>query len=571
MLFIDTNDSGLEIATAEKAACERGERLVVVPKNYKEYAKFVQPVARAQNEINRCRNNCRAIEEKLENAYNQLDNFQVSQKSIQEATKEVLEELKKQNAKIQNFTISGHDGGGSYGGYKGNMSRSTLAEMMKDYGDINEAQSLLLLGCYTGVQKEIIEWKSIFPKARLIAGYDGSAPLSDKPLGHQYITEILLKEKELYSQADQKQLQNFTRTNIQSLFQLNSAMYVNCDPEAEKEFYFGAEGTKRRFTEFDAKECIKRNNEIHELTGKYERYLSGEQEPPKETNGELRQIYNVARTLEHCLEILESPLDVNRVFNLLFYDGVKNNFAIFYKDDLQKAQEIIDGLNIEAFDENTKKHFTHLESLIKEDEDTLALFLTSPDKFFAQQKKKIDELEKQKNELLEKYPFVNEWSSDLSPEQNKIMMDYSSLNWEIEDLSRELSFHQDNPHTVELDIRNRIEWKNSDLDKLRMSAEAIKQNPEELKKIWSPTRENLAKKSRKELLANLHQINFLLTTSGFDKTQTGALRWINAVASRHLNLLENPFSWHEFTPMAPEKPHNHLTLQDMLENDSRVY
>jgi hypothetical protein len=40
VLFIDTNKGDLEIETVQKAACARGERLVIVPKNYKEYTAY---------------------------------------------------------------------------------------------------------------------------------------------------------------------------------------------------------------------------------------------------------------------------------------------------------------------------------------------------------------------------------------------------------------------------------------------------------------------------------------------------------------------------------------------------
>jgi hypothetical protein len=91
MLFIDTNDSALEISTAEKAACERGERLMVVPKNYKEYDKYVRAVTKLDREMSRCSGDCQTLIEKHNQAYKAMDEFVKSQKSIAEATKEVLE------------------------------------------------------------------------------------------------------------------------------------------------------------------------------------------------------------------------------------------------------------------------------------------------------------------------------------------------------------------------------------------------------------------------------------------------------------------------------------------------
>lgn len=54
MLFIDTNESELEIATAEKAACARGEKILVVPKNYKEYRGIIKNIHQAEKDYTDC-------------------------------------------------------------------------------------------------------------------------------------------------------------------------------------------------------------------------------------------------------------------------------------------------------------------------------------------------------------------------------------------------------------------------------------------------------------------------------------------------------------------------------------
>ncbi|RPJ73234.1 MAG: hypothetical protein EHM20_12580 [Alphaproteobacteria bacterium] len=42
IIFIDTNTATPEIEKAEAGACARGERLVVIPKNHKEYHQLFQ-------------------------------------------------------------------------------------------------------------------------------------------------------------------------------------------------------------------------------------------------------------------------------------------------------------------------------------------------------------------------------------------------------------------------------------------------------------------------------------------------------------------------------------------------
>jgi hypothetical protein len=156
--------------------------------------------------------NCQAAMKELTNVHKAFTSFQSSQVDYKTQIHEALKEIKDSQGKLQNVSISGHDGGGEFSGFKSNINRNELQNIMSKYKDINEVSSLLLLGCYTGTQKEVIEWKSIFPKAKVIAGHDGSAPLADRPQGHQYIADILTKEKQLSKQAEEKKITGLRRS-----------------------------------------------------------------------------------------------------------------------------------------------------------------------------------------------------------------------------------------------------------------------------------------------------------------------------------------------------------------------
>jgi hypothetical protein len=45
-----------------------------------------------------------------------LERFKLSQPQIKAATEDALKEIKAANGKVQNVLLSGHDGGGMYGG-----------------------------------------------------------------------------------------------------------------------------------------------------------------------------------------------------------------------------------------------------------------------------------------------------------------------------------------------------------------------------------------------------------------------------------------------------------------------
>lgn len=350
ILFIDTNESEIEIATASIAACERGEKLLVVPKNYKEYGVLTQDFTKTEKNYLACSKrsfnlpgSCQKESDNYTKAREKLYAFQGSQPSTDKATEEVLKEISAKKGTLSSLIISGHDGGGTFGGTKGEIKREDLKQIMKKYEDVNDVSTLMLLGCYTGVQQEIIEWKNIFPEARMIAGYDDSAPLSDKPAGHQFITELLTKEKMLLEQADQKRIQDFTRANLRSLGQLNAAVYLDCEENQKgEEYYYTSKNRSQSFALYGNSACKGKEKEFDDILAQMGLYDSGKKEPPTDTaRGELRQIYIKARNLEHCGQYFKKRLNLNNIFNLLFYEGVKKNFAAYYGSDLAQADKVI--------------------------------------------------------------------------------------------------------------------------------------------------------------------------------------------------------------------------------------
>lgn len=566
MLFVDTNNSELEIMTSQKAACERGERLVVVPKNYKDYKKYTDKLIETHKKVEKCFNTkaadaCKEEENHYNKAESELTAFKQSQPSIRTGINEAMAEIKAANGKLQVFTISGHDGGGTFGGHKGDFNRHELAEIMKEHQDINETTSVLLLGCYTGVQNEIYAWKGIFPSARLIAGYDGSAPLADRPQGHQYITDILLKEKQLLKNSDEKKLMSFTQNNIKSLNQLHAAMYVNC--EDDNEFYYGSDGSKKNFKAFNTKECLEKKDEIKALAQEVDKYQLGILEPPLNTQGELRQLYNKARRYEHCLQLTETDLNVSNLFNLLFYQGVKESFASFYKDDLSKAEMILADLDgeliLQSLTQSSEQQHKDIEKLKAE----LELMEKSPETYFANEKKKLEELQIIKDQLL-KDPAFASIKNMIDPVSGELIGNKEPTPEQFEKLTtvvKAIDTLNEKTHQIEWKKKNFLDVIASQRDNLTMAEQelsdqlstmqtvkaslASKQSP-----VWVPTFEQLNKKSRAETLKNIHNTYGLLAVQGLPEKHRKTLQWLSQVQSNHLVAFQNPFSWHEFTGRA---------------------
>ncbi|WP_408097839.1 hypothetical protein ACJVC5_02685 [Peredibacter sp. HCB2-198] len=588
ILFIDTNNSELEIATTEKAACERGERLVVVPKNYKDYIKHTNAMISVSKKYEKCtkeKKDCSALQAEGQRIDKELQALKRSNKSIKKQTKEALDEIKAAGGKLQNLTISGHDGGGHFGGYKGDFGRYELGEMMKDYKDINEVNSVLLLGCYTGVPKEVIEWKHIFPDIKIIAGYDGSAPLSDKPAGHQYISDILLKEKSLLKNAEQKKLQTYAKQNIQGLTQMNAAMYLYCsDGTKEGEFYYGSQKEGKAFRPFDIKECENKRTEIEALITKVNQYYSGELEIPKNTaSGELRQIYNEARRIEHCGEILQMDLNLNSVFNLLFYEGTKQNFANYYKDDLAEAEKLLADLKFEDIEKGFNKSLEQLNKNIENLKSEIAALEKDPQAGVAAEQKKLDEELKKRDALFNdpKYSqvknFINpetgayngpmDLAQNLVPLAQELMnaaMAYSGAKYNFESVKA-------NPAGMVMVKKQMLIIAEQSINQQTMAFKDLKEKfskPEN--KVWIPTAKNMNEKSRKDLLLNLHNASGLLSVPGVPDKQRQALTWMISATSAHLGYFQNPFSWHEFTGRT-EEPQFPIRLKDFAGNRGSYY
>lgn len=582
ILFLDTNTSDLEIETVRKAACERGEVVKVVPENYRDYRKYINELESAIKKISKCTGfetpACKKANEEFQNANTKYQEFLSGQPTLQAGLSKALEEIKASGGTIQNFTISGHDGGGHFGGHKGSVSRRELENILSGYQDINDAKSLLLLGCYTGTQHEVMEWKNLFPKAKLIGGYDGSAPLSDRPQGHKYISDLLLKEKQLSSQADNKKLQAFVNANFQGLNNLNAAMYVQCsDGSSIQEYYYGSKKS-RNFAPLELQECINKKPELAKLLKKINKYVTGELEPPKDTqNGELRALYNQARAYEHCSEVTGIFLNVNAVFNLLFYEGVKNSFADYYKNDLAEAEKVINSISHEDLENSAREYLAQIEEGLNEAKADIEKFRNSRDEYFAEKEKSLKEFQDKLESMLNdpKYAQVKDINfAMLMTQQTQIPLgqeqnfaELMAARMAITALEKQITFEKTNPEET-------LQQKLAILNGAQQHAQNISATVASLKdpsrKIWVPTAENLKKRTRKELLENIHNIHNVLTVAGATGKGTVELSWVSTVTMLHLQAFDNPFSWHEFTGARTERPQRPLPLNNFREAQTSI-
>lgn len=570
VMFVDMNNAGLEIASAQRAACARGQKLVVIPQNHRQYDQLTNIVQNDMKAYERCNGgngNCDRQKATYLASYTRLETYKETLPPVSEQIRQQLTELKTAGGKVVNFTISGHDGGGTYSGHKGEIDRAGIHEIFGEFPEVNGVKSIMLLGCYTTVPNEVMHWKTIFPVAKLIAGYDGVAPASDKVVGHNYLEDLLRKEATILGQASQSGLDRYLRSNIRGLSVMNTGIYaeIECREDSNK-FFYGLDDTSRRMRTMDIKECDDKKEVVAEIQSKITKYYNGEMDPPLDTrNGEMRRIYNLGRRYEHCGAYLDLEFSMTQAFNLLFYDGLKKNFSKYYANDLARAGQIIGDITPADVTKPYLDAIALIEAQIAEEESLVAL-IENKEAYLAEVAKR-----KAAKEAL-KVTLESELGDFISGEKKPETMEQSLKFQKYQELKNQLIIYDalteavtKTPDQIPLFHQQMIAAHKQNLEQYRFSVAHINSHPENLQ-VWIPNAENLSRKTRAETMANIHKIESIKAMPGISPKKLMALNWLQHVSQTHLQTMENPFSWHEFTGRMPEKPlgADNLHLDDWL-------
>lgn len=518
IIFLDLNNNPQEIESTKRAACKRGESVIVLPEKGK--------------------------------------NFDLG------TLHSVLTSFEQKGTKVNSFVISGHDGGGQFGGSNGFFSKVMLHELMKVHPETRDSvSSVLLLGCYTGVKQEIFDWKQILPSANLIAGYEGQAPLGDKPAGHSYIEGVLLKEKEMNEAKNKRALEKILKSGIKHMSTISAAMYVHpkiCAPGTEHEsgFYFRSLKGKDALQDLVTQECMRiKEGEGPLMLDKFMAYYRGEKEIPKQTHGtELRAIYNFFREKGHCFEGDNNYPTPDKVLFTLFFDGVKQNYAHFYEDQLEGMKGEYDDMmkNFDAKFDAYADRKAILTTMLQER-------MNHHEASFAEENDAIsDEFQKLGTELGAKYNRFFSFNDrgenldDLTPEDRKkyermmALNEYSNYLYEqafarqIRGLSDQLS--SDN-------LKDSFEKYQGFLTQKQAYADSLKNVFE---KYEPPSKEAILKASRPEILTMAHNLKKLQSLEFFNDNVPSSTTVSYGLNETLVNLNCVPFEWHEFTAASRE-------------------
>jgi hypothetical protein len=353
VLFLDFNNSPKEIEEARKAAKKSKRQLIEYPQvPSKEKGELTQLDVKINQLIKTRDKKCPKIESDF--CKNKVNEIGIKLKEREEKAKKwkftkegllaFLEEQKKQGIQFNSLVVSGHDGTGSFSGHFGRVGDEALAQMLEEAGIQNDIRAIHLWGCYTTSPGSLmLNWKKHFPNISLFTGYDGRAPLNDKPAGWQYLKGVIEKEPALLEVENAKKLQAILR-KIPGANQVTAAIY-SCEEYATLTDYYN-------FKDMGPK-CDKFREQLIAQSPVYECFLRAKSEecanPPSITSrGPIREFYELMQKAVACKDFSEDPLFRNlsrdQAIRLIFFKEVMENFSHNYRQEMAEADQFLKDL-----------------------------------------------------------------------------------------------------------------------------------------------------------------------------------------------------------------------------------
>jgi hypothetical protein len=374
--------SSVELKGAE-AACQKGERLVVVPDEtyFREFTEVSAPLQKLETEdmalfskLNKCTSSSAAkgkpqtecalyqkkitlLNDAMEVQSNMVLKWSQNHPINTNALGETLMELNRKGASIDSLIISGHDGGGHFYGDLGNTSKEAVFELAAQYPEqFAKMKSVILMGCWSTVPNQVDTWKANFPSLKVIAGFGGSAPSAVEKAGGEYISGILNVQDSFTGTTEQQALAKLK--TIADINYITAAVFVdptkNCTQNTSGYYAIFAatenatESYKHGINNFKIDSDVARRERCEAVASNYSlwnplrNYIAGATEPTN--NAELTGIYNEMRQNEDCFEkgLMPGYFTPNQVLMLRFFQGTKNNFGKYFKDDIASAYAAID-------------------------------------------------------------------------------------------------------------------------------------------------------------------------------------------------------------------------------------
>jgi hypothetical protein len=368
ILFINLNLSNKELATALKAAKERGEKLRVIPEVLPDDTLKIEALRNEISSLELKKKNPNEKDiakktlysDKLDELNSQLS--VITKKYIVDNSHldNILTEFDN-NPKVQlsSLIISGHHSKYFFGDNSSELDYEKLEETFNNHPEaIKNLKSIYLWGCYTLTKKRVVFWKRVVPSAYILSGWDDSAPKEDKKLDHEALYKLLVNEQKESLKTDLKKSISFFNS-ITGVKQSSHTICIGSN-------YINNKGDQN-ITDF-LKSCspeeIEKFKKNLEIVEEYRKASSKEfAEVPKSTASSiLREIYNYGRKIEHCDEFVETEL--NKLIFLIFDKQVRKNIAKYFEKDFKLIDNIFEKINLPKVSQTFQKEgLTRTEAL----------------------------------------------------------------------------------------------------------------------------------------------------------------------------------------------------------------
>lgn len=274
MIFLDLND-----APKERAACEEGIQSKGIAGERKETLHVVDP-----------------SKHKKENG----ENYQRS--PAYHALRKKIKSMISAGTPIDSIVISGEDGSGDFFGSNGKFQYYEFQEIVEEFPSVAKTlKSAALWGCYpsTVVGSEQY-WLNKLPNMQFTMGFVTQGPNKDRKAGHDLLRQFCERRQEAAQATTMEALCRF----YDSLQQLTPTSVGVCNRlgVASKEYAVGGKGEKC-FTYKQLHDRCPSFIKNKELQAVYDRYMSGDSEPPSESEtkmSDLRYYYNEVNKWRHC-------------------------------------------------------------------------------------------------------------------------------------------------------------------------------------------------------------------------------------------------------------------------------
>ena len=354
VLFVDTNTSPAEIADARKAACERGETFKVIP--------------------------------------------EVGQKVNAGILQTELSKLAASKIAVSSMVVSGHNGGGSVHGTgtgnRGNLNKTEIVDALKTaYKNqpnlLAEFKSVFMWGCWSMGPSEVDYWRRELPSLKMASGFIDKGPLNTTEATHTVLRDLLIKEKKITQEADQKKLKRII-ASVEHINQTYAAVYT--DALCGDMYYYNTKGssagvyeTRNRddenftagthYVDFNKSfDCKSAQPNIEKYRKELIPYFYGKKPlPPNDDKSPVLKIYSYIRSHAHCLK-KNHVMNGDRIGMLRFFEEIKQNFATTFADEITYANMEISEMHkmtakdddLKAYyDANRKKYFNPRAEVLK--------------------------------------------------------------------------------------------------------------------------------------------------------------------------------------------------------------